>query len=199
MAFTASTKSLRADFVMSVILSILGFIVLGTMYKKSYWQVFPDKSVCLLLGNPRTVTFHSSACNFTVFIGFMIAAGGLVLLAMDFVTWKHSERFKGKRTSVAALLVSSIMSFLALSTAIVIGVGIRDFCNHYDIQGVPNPDRCHTDIVNMSSLNAGVSAATLAGFLFAFYGFSEYSQYRRRHTQSDNWYTTPSEQDACVL
>ncbi|KAF8939207.1 hypothetical protein BGZ58_010381 [Dissophora ornata] len=168
MAFTASTKSLRADFVMSVILSILGFIVLGTMYKKSYWQY----ALHLDWNSPHKI--------------FMIAAGGLVLLAMDFVTWKHSERFKGKRTSVAALLVSSIMSFLALSTAIVIGVGIRDFCNHYDIQGVPNPDRCHTDIVNMSSLNAGVSAATLAGFLFAFYGFSEYSQYRRRHTQSDN-------------
>ncbi|KAG0369080.1 hypothetical protein BGZ54_000388 [Gamsiella multidivaricata] len=101
MSFTARTGFLKADFVMSTILCILGLIVLGTMSRNSYWKMPGDTSICLLLGNPRTLTFHSSACVFTIFVGFMIAAGGVGLFAMDYVTWKRSERFKGKRASVA--------------------------------------------------------------------------------------------------
>ena len=39
---------------------------------------------------------------------FFIAAGGIALFAMDFVTWKRSERFKGKRASVAVSKTPSI-------------------------------------------------------------------------------------------
>ncbi|KAF9185094.1 hypothetical protein BGZ51_002968 [Haplosporangium sp. Z 767] len=186
MSFTSGTGFLKADFVMSTALCILGFIVLGTMSKNSYWRM-PQGSVCLLLGNPSTLTFHPSACVFTVIVGLMIAAGGAGLFGMDFVTWKRTERFKGKRASVAALLISPIMSFFSFATAIVIGVGIKNFCRHYIVGGRVDVQTCHEQITNLAGLEAGVSAATLAGFLFAFYGSSEYLQYRRRHIQGDKW------------
>ncbi|KAG0024678.1 hypothetical protein BGZ80_010835 [Entomortierella chlamydospora] len=171
---------------MSAILCILGFIVLGAMVNNSYLQ-FYDQKICLLLGNPKTWSFHSSACAFTIAIGLMIAAGGVGLFAMDFVTWKRSDRFKGKRASIAAMLIAPTMSFFAFSTAIVIGVGIKDFCNNYEANGVPRPDSCHANLKNISGLETGVGAATVAGFISGFYGVSEYLQYRRRHVNGDKW------------
>lgn len=40
-------------------------------------------------------------------------------------------------------------------------------------------------VPQLNSLYTGVTCATLAGFLFVFYAFSEYAQYRRRHVQGD--------------
>ncbi|ORZ09057.1 hypothetical protein BCR41DRAFT_358812 [Lobosporangium transversale] len=143
MSFGPQTGFLKGDFIMSTLLAILGFIVLGSMAKNSWWEILPGQSVCLLLGNPRELKFHSSACVFTVFVGFMIAAGGIGLFSMDYVTWKRSERFKGRRASIAALLISPIMSFFSFSTAIVIGTGITKFCNNFDVNGHSRPDICH--------------------------------------------------------
>ncbi|KAF8969298.1 hypothetical protein BGZ46_010692 [Entomortierella lignicola] len=185
MSFAANTGFLKADFVMSAILCILGFIVLGTMSRNSYLEVLPGYKVCLLLGNPKTFSFHNSACGFAIAAGLLIAASGVGLFSMDFVTWKRSERFKGKRASVAAMLIAPVMAFFAFATAIVIGVGIRDFCNNFEIDGVPHPERCHTNLKNFSRLQSGVGAATVAGFISAFYGVSEYLQYRRRHINGD--------------
>ncbi|KAF9348322.1 hypothetical protein BGX26_000261 [Mortierella sp. AD094] len=156
MSFAANTGFLKADFLMSAILCLLGFIVLGSMANNSYLQL-------------------------------MIAAGGVGLFAMDFVTWKRSDRFKGKRASIAAMFIAPTMSFFAFSTAIVIGVGIKDFCNNFEVNGVPRPDSCHADLKNFSGLQTGVGAATVAGFISAFYGVSEYLQYRRRHINGDKW------------
>ncbi|KAF9396589.1 hypothetical protein BGX21_009470 [Mortierella sp. AD011] len=121
------------------------------------------------------------------YLQLMIAAGGVGLFAMDFVTWKRSDRFKGKRASIAAMLIAPTMSFFAFSTAIVIGVGIKDFCNNYEANGVPRPDSCHANLKNISGLETGVGAATVAGFISGFYGVSEYFQYRRRHINGDKW------------
>ncbi|KAG0300811.1 hypothetical protein BGZ98_008851 [Dissophora globulifera] len=118
---------------------------------------------------------------------FIIATGGAALFGMDYVTWKRSERFKGRRASIAALLIAPIMSLSSFSTAIVIGVGITDFCSNYEVPGGVSVERCHAEVTNLSNLKAGVTAATLAGFLAAFYGFSEYTQYRKRHVQGDKW------------
>ncbi|KAF9108514.1 hypothetical protein BGX27_008320 [Mortierella sp. AM989] len=186
MSFAANTGFLKGDFLMSTILCILGFIVLGTMANNSYMQL-SDQSICLILGNPKTLTFHSSACSFTIAVGFMIAAGGVGLFVMDYVTWKRSERFKGKRASIAALLIAPILSFFAFSTAIVIGVGIKDFCNNYEVLGTIRQDRCHSEMKNFSGLQTGVGASTVAGFVSAFYAFSEYLQYRKRHINGDKW------------
>ncbi|KAF9425238.1 hypothetical protein BGZ76_003362, partial [Entomortierella beljakovae] len=86
-----------------------------------------------------------------------------------------------------ALLISPALSFFAFSTAIVIGVGIKDFCNRFPFQGQFDPERCHETMTNLAGLEAGVGAATVAGFLSAFYGVSEYLQYRRRHVNGDKW------------
>ncbi|GJJ70296.1 hypothetical protein EMPS_02645 [Entomortierella parvispora] len=184
MSFEANTGFLKADFVMSFVLSILGLIVLGTLGGNSYKSVVADKpKYCILMANVNTRTFHSSACTFAIFIGFCIAAGGIALFALDFITWKRSERFKGKRASVAALLISPIMCFFALSTSIVIGVGMKDFCKNLDY----HPERCYEIIPEMAKLQAAVGGSAMAGILFACYGFSEYTQYRKRHIQGDKW------------
>ncbi|KAG0048350.1 hypothetical protein BGZ83_006675 [Gryganskiella cystojenkinii] len=152
MSFEANTGFLKADFVMSFVLALLGIIILGTMSSNSYKE-------------------------------FLIAAGGVALFAMDFVTWKRSERFKGKRASVAALLICPIMAFFAFATSIVIGVGIKDFCNSL----VYHPERCSENVKEIAGLRAGVAGSALAGILFVAYGLSEYAQYRKRHVQGDKW------------
>ncbi|KAF9150709.1 hypothetical protein BG015_007479 [Linnemannia schmuckeri] len=186
MAFAHDSGYLKADFVMSTILALLGFIIYGTMSRNSYWK-WGDREFCLLLGNPRTWTFHDSACRFTNTIGFLIAAGGIALFVMDFVTWKRSERFKGKRASVAALLIAPTLCFFSFATAIVIGTGIKTFCNNFDVNGTIDYDRCKNVITNFQAIQTGVGASAVAGFLFAFYGYSEYIQYRQRHINGDKW------------
>ncbi|KAF9106146.1 hypothetical protein BGX29_010396 [Mortierella sp. GBA35] len=186
MSFEHESGFLKGDFVMSTILAVLGFIVFGTMSRNA-WLPFGGQNICLLLGDPATLTFHNSACNFTIFIGFMIAAGGVALFAMDFVTWMRSERYKGRRASVAALLISPTLSFFSFATAIVIGVGVKKFCNNYYIGSVLDIPRCKTEITNFGPIQAGVSASAMAGCLFAFYGYSEYLQYRKRHINGDKW------------
>ncbi|KAF9904929.1 hypothetical protein EC991_002229 [Linnemannia zychae] len=186
MAFTHDSGFLVADFVMSAILAILGFVIFGTLSRNAYYPFF-DKKVCLLLGNPKTLVFHDSACEFTNTVGFLIAAGGIALFAMDFVTWKRSERFKGKRASVAALLIAPTLSFFSFATSIVIGTGVKTFCNNYEVGGTVEYDRCKTSISNIQGIEAGVGASAVAGCLFAFYGYSEYIQYRKRHVEGDKW------------
>ncbi|KAG0373406.1 hypothetical protein BGX24_011743 [Mortierella sp. AD032] len=187
MAFAHDSGFLKADFVMSTILAILGFIIFGTMSSNAYLP-FGDRELCLLLANPRTYSFHNSACTFTITIGFLIAAGGIALFAMDFVTWKRSERFKGKRASVAALLIAPTLCFFSFATAIVIGTGVKAFCNNYEVApGIVDYERCKTQTAGLSGIQAGVGASTVAGFLFALYGYSEYIQYRKRHINGDKW------------
>ncbi|KAF9139696.1 hypothetical protein BGX30_007593 [Mortierella sp. GBA39] len=156
MAFAHDSGFLKADFVMSTILALLGFIIFGTMSRNSYWE-------------------------------FLIAAGGIALFAMDFVTWKRSERFKGKRASVAALLIAPTLCFFSFATAIVIGTGIKTFCNNFEISGTVDYDRCKNVVTNFQAIQTGVGASAVAGFLFAFYGYSEYIQYRERHVNGDKW------------
>ncbi|KAG0279094.1 hypothetical protein BGZ95_002280 [Linnemannia exigua] len=187
MAFAHDSGFLKADFVMSTILAILGFVIYGTMSRNAYWD-FGDQKLCLLLANPKTFSFHNSACAFTNTIGFLIAAGGIALFAMDFVTWKRSERFKGKRASVAALLIAPTLCFFSFATAIVIGTGVKTFCNNFEVAGSVDYEGCKTRIVNLNGIQAGVGASTVAGFLFAFYGYSEYIQYRKRHINGDKIY-----------
>ncbi|KAG9073175.1 hypothetical protein KI688_000962 [Linnemannia hyalina] len=185
MAFAHDSGFLKADLVMSTILALLGFIIFGTMSRNSYWELGNGQKICLLLGDPATLTFHNSACGFTNTIGFLIAAGGIALFAMDFVTWKRSERFKGKRASVAALLIAPTLCFFSFATAIVIGTGIKTFCNNFVVNGTVDYDRCKNVVTSFQAIQTGVGASAVAGFLFAFYGYSEYIQYRERHVNGD--------------
>jgi hypothetical protein len=40
-------------------------------------------------------------------------------------------------------------------------------------------------VTNFQAIQTGVGASSVAGFLFAFYGYSEYIQYRQRHINGD--------------
>ncbi|KAF9132061.1 hypothetical protein BGW39_000856 [Mortierella sp. 14UC] len=186
MAFAHDSGFLKADFAMSTILAILGFVIFGTMSSNAYLP-FGNQDLCLLLANPKTYSFHNSACTFTETIGFLIAAGGVALFVMDFITWKRSERFKGKRASVAALLIAPTLCFFSFSTAIVIGTGVKAFCNNFERGGTVDYEYCKSHIVNLKGIEAGVGASAVAGFLFAFYGYSEYIQHRKRHINGDKW------------
>jgi len=73
------------------------------------------------------------------------------------------------------------MAFFALSTSIVVGVGIKDTCNNLEY----HLERCHESVPELARLQAAVGGAAMAGILFACYGFSEYAQYRKRHIQGD--------------
>lgn len=55
----------------------------------------------------RTNTRCTDKCvDLDRFPRFLIAAGGVGLFGMDYVTWKRSEHFKGKRASVAVRIQS---------------------------------------------------------------------------------------------
>ncbi|KAG0342226.1 hypothetical protein BG000_006145 [Podila horticola] len=182
MAFASKGWYLKTDFLMSSILALLGLIVLGTMATKSYTP-FGDQKFCILAGEGIKGLLNHAACVWSTIAGFLIAAGGVGLFGMDYVTWKRSEHFKGKRASVAALLISPAGAFISFATAIIIGVGLKGFCKKYDSE--THIKSCQETVPELSSLYTGVSCATLAGFLFVFYGFSEYAQYRRRHIHGD--------------
>ncbi|KAF9585318.1 hypothetical protein BGW38_002931 [Lunasporangiospora selenospora] len=146
-----------------------------------------QESVCLILSDPAHLKFSNSPCVFTTFVGVMIMLGGAALFGMDYITWKRSERFKGKRASVAALLITPTMTFFSFSTAIVVGLGLKKFCNGYYVNGALEVDRCYEQITQLKYLQSGLAVTTLAGFLFMFYGASEYVQYRKRHVHGDKW------------
>ncbi|KAF9211093.1 hypothetical protein BGZ59_008537 [Podila verticillata] len=185
MSFSSQGWYLKTDFLMSSILALLGLIVLGIMSKKSYFDYGGIGTVCILAGAGVQGFYNHAACVWSAVAGFLVAAGGVGLFAMDFVTWKRSEHFKGKRASVAALLISPAGAFISFATAIIIGVGLKNFCKDYTSQMHIND--CQTTVPELNSLYTGVTCATLAGFLFVFYAFSEYAQYRRRHVQGDKW------------
>ncbi|KAG0345346.1 hypothetical protein BG004_003780 [Podila humilis] len=117
------------------------------------------------------------------FMDLLIAAGGVGLFVMDYVTWKRSEYFKGKRASVAALLISPAGAFISFASAIIIGTGLKKLCKKFYSE--QHAGTCQEAVSELGGLYTGVTCATLAGFLFTFYAASEYAQYRRRHIQGD--------------
>ncbi|KAI1318433.1 hypothetical protein EDD11_006517 [Mortierella claussenii] len=105
----------------------------------------------------------------------------LGLFGLDYVTWKRSENYKGKRASLTALILAPVMGLFSFCSAIVFSLGIKTTCDNY---GGCN-DR-HT-IAGIKGIYTGISCAALAGLFFVVYASSEYIQYRRRHVEGDKW------------
>ncbi|KAF9997106.1 hypothetical protein BGZ79_009173 [Entomortierella chlamydospora] len=111
--------------------------------------------------------------------GIIAIASGL-LFAMDFVTWKKSENYKGKRASLLALFLTPAMCLFSFCAAAVLGLGVKATCSNigcnkgYTFEG-------------SAGIYTGITCSSLAGLLFAIYAASEYTQYRRRHINGDKW------------
>ncbi|KAG0098107.1 hypothetical protein BGZ93_001141 [Podila epicladia] len=120
-----------------------------------------------------------SLLKFSTYDGVIVLAAA-VLTFMDYVTWKRSENYKGKRASVATLFLTPIMTLLSFCTAIAVVIGIRKSCGgSCDKGGGFSPE--------VKGIYTGISCAALSGLFFAIYGISEYVQYRRRHINGDKW------------
>ncbi|KAI8598399.1 hypothetical protein EDD21DRAFT_382593 [Dissophora ornata] len=99
---------------------------------------------------------------------------------MDWVTWKRSENYKGRRASIATLVLAPLMCVFSFCSAIVIGLGIRVTCHNWSC-GDTQSD------ATLRGIYTGITCTALAGLFFAFYAGSEYTQYRRRHIEGDKW------------
>ncbi|KAF9344052.1 hypothetical protein BGX26_004876, partial [Mortierella sp. AD094] len=93
MAFTAHSALLKFGFILSTVLFFLGLVELGSLAKYG-----TNNGTCALYWDGKVD--HSSICSFTVIAGGVIAIASGLLFAMDFVTWKKSENYKGKRASL---------------------------------------------------------------------------------------------------
>ncbi|KAF9175571.1 hypothetical protein BGX21_011462 [Mortierella sp. AD011] len=78
MAFTAQSALLKFGFILSTVLFFLGLVELGSLAK------------------------YGTASS-----GIIAIASGL-LFAMDFVTWKKSENYKGKRASLLVCVINAL-------------------------------------------------------------------------------------------
>ncbi|KAF9317057.1 hypothetical protein BG003_001227 [Podila horticola] len=175
MAFTGQSTALKFGFIMDVILVLLGLITLFSIFKNAQKEIQGIK-VCALFLDAQSGTYQSPACSFSTAVGGIIVLAAAVLSFMDYVTWKRSENYKGKRASFAALFITAIMTLLSFCTAIVVVLGIKKTCG----------DSCgHSS--DIKGIYTGISCAALAGLFFAIYGISEFVQYRRRHINGDKW------------
>ncbi|KAF9100054.1 hypothetical protein BGX29_006818 [Mortierella sp. GBA35] len=104
MAFTAQSGLLKFGFILTIVLFFLGLVALGSLAKYAS-QKSPN---CL------------------------ISAAAAGLFAMDFVTWKKSENYKGKRASVATLLLAPVMCVFSFCTAITLALGIKSTMNEVE-------------------------------------------------------------------
>ncbi|KAG0336493.1 hypothetical protein BG000_006519 [Podila horticola] len=179
MAFTGQSTALKFGFIMDVILVLLGLITLFSIFKNAQKEI-QGIEVCALFLDVQSATYQSPACSFSIAAGGIIVLAAAVLSFMDYVTWKRSENYKGKRASFAALFITAIMTLFSFCTAIVVVLGIRKSCGgSCDKGGGLSSD--------VKGIYTGISCAGLAGLFFAIYGISEFVQYRRRHINGDKW------------
>ncbi|KAF9580610.1 hypothetical protein BGW38_002671, partial [Lunasporangiospora selenospora] len=121
----------------------------------------------------------SSSCNFTSTVGAIIAVAGIALFGMDYVTWKRSENFKGRRAAITSLVLTVLMTLFSFCNAIVLVLGIKKTC---DFNG-----GCSKNDKTYKGVYSAISCSALAGLFFIIYGVSEYIQYRKRHINGDKW------------
>ncbi|KAG0034882.1 hypothetical protein BGZ82_005572 [Podila clonocystis] len=178
MAFTGQSTTLKFGFIMDALLVLLGLITLFSLHKYSTAEI-QGRDVCVLFIE-QTGEMQPSSCTFSTAAGGIIVLAAAVLTFMDYVTWKRSENYKGKRASVTALFITPIMTLFSFCTAIVVVLGIRKTCG-----GSCERNGNVTPVVQ--GIYTGLSCAALSGLFFAIYGISEYVQYRRRHINGDKW------------
>ncbi|KFH71431.1 hypothetical protein MVEG_01730 [Podila verticillata NRRL 6337] len=175
MAFTGQSTALKFGFIMDVLLVLLGLITLFSILKYSKQEV-KGYDYCLLFIDADSGE-QPSACTFSSAAGGIIILAAAALTFMDYVTWKRSENYKGKRASFAALLITPIMTLFSFCTAIVVVLGIRKACG----------GDCNKNVPFVKGIYTAIGCAALSGLFFAIYGISEYVQYRRRHVNGDKW------------
>ncbi|KAG0348160.1 hypothetical protein BG005_011716 [Podila minutissima] len=179
MAFTGQSTTLKLGFIMDALLGLLGLITLFSLLKYATYD-YQDRDICVLFLDLEGGKMQPSACTFSTAAGGIIVLAAAVLTFMDYVTWKRSENYKGKRASVATLFLTPIMTLFSFCTAIVVVLGIRKSCGgSCDKGGGFSPE--------VKGIYTGISCAGLSGLFFAIYGISEYVQYRRRHINGDKW------------
>ena len=80
----------------------------------------------------------------------MIVVVGAVFFGLDWITWKKSENYKGKRASLAALIVAPVMCVLSLCAAIIVylgtkktmkSIGCEDYCGKFTLLWSYREDR----------------------------------------------------------
>ncbi|KAG0033314.1 hypothetical protein BGZ81_008784 [Podila clonocystis] len=98
MAFTGQSTTLKLGFIMDALLVLLGLITLFSLYKYSTTEI-QGRDVCVLFAE-QTGEIQPSSCTFSTAAGGIIVLAAAVLTFMDYVTWKRSENYKGKRASV---------------------------------------------------------------------------------------------------
>ncbi|KAF9370559.1 hypothetical protein CPB97_002647 [Podila verticillata] len=174
MAFTGQSTALKFGFIMDVLLVFLGLITLFSILKYSK-QEAQGYDYCILFVDTKSE--QASACTFSSAAGGIIVLAAAALTLMDYVTWKRSENYKGKRASFATLLLTPIMTLFSFCTAIVVVLGIRKACG----------GDCNKNVPFIKGIYTAISCAGLSGLFFAIYGISEYVQYRRRHVNGDKW------------
>ncbi|GJJ75706.1 hypothetical protein EMPS_08064 [Entomortierella parvispora] len=177
MAFTGQSGLLKFGFILSVLLFILGLVCVGTLVK-NIRASFVGYSVCFLFNTSDGYSaYKTGPCNFAIADSALITIAGAVFFGLDWITWKKSENYKGKRASLAALIISSVMCVLSFCGAIVVYLGAKKTVSS---SGCTNCDA-------NPAVYTGAGCAAVSGVIFAIYGISEYAQYRRRHVNGDKW------------
>ncbi|OAQ30682.1 hypothetical protein K457DRAFT_892669 [Linnemannia elongata AG-77] len=180
MAFTAHSGLLKFSFILTVFLFFCGLVALGSLVKYATQTVQlsngDDYKVCLIF---LSETQRSGMCTFADTTSALISVVAACLFAMDFVTWKKSENYKGKRASIASLFLAPGMCILSFCAAITLALGIKSTMNHAEdvMPGSTYP--------GLKGIYTGISCVALGGLFFGIYASSEYVQYRRRHINGD--------------
>ncbi|KAF9929177.1 hypothetical protein FBU30_001790 [Linnemannia zychae] len=182
MAFTGQSSLLKFGFILNIFLFFLGLIALGSLAKYAS-QSFKIKeyeyNICVFyLSNEKQ---KPGMCTFADTASVLISVAALSLFAMDFVTWKRSENYKGKRASVATLFITPMMCIFSFIAAIILALGVKSTLRAAEDA---NPGSTYS---GLKGVYTGISCVALSGLLFAIYASSEYIQYRRRHVNGDKW------------
>ncbi|KAG0316949.1 hypothetical protein BGZ97_006120 [Linnemannia gamsii] len=180
MAFTAHSGLLKLGFILTVVLFFCGLVALGSLakYASQTLEVRSggDMKVCVIFLSPEEQ--RPGMCTFADTASALISVVAACLFAMDFVTWKKSENYKGKRASVATLFLAPVMSILSFCAAITLALGIKSTLKYAE---------AGTTYYGVKGIYTGISCVALGGLFFAIYASSEYVQYRRRHVNGDKW------------
>ncbi|KAF9549532.1 hypothetical protein EC957_003482 [Mortierella hygrophila] len=183
MAFTAQSGLLKFGFIITVFLFFCGLVALGSLAKYASQTLEirngGDYKVCLIFLSQEKQ--RPGMCTFADTASALISVVAACLFAMDFVTWKKSENYKGRRASMASLLLAPVMCVLSFCAAITLALGIKSTMKHAE---EVSPGSTYP---GLKGIYTGISCVALAGLFFAIYASSEFIQYRRRHVNGDKW------------
>ncbi|KAF9973420.1 hypothetical protein BGZ73_003337 [Actinomortierella ambigua] len=176
MAFTNHSTLLKVDVFLVLVATICAIVALAA------WQINTLVEIkgynikgCLLFPSDDGSPNHS--CSFAVGSSAIMIVGAVFLGAMDFVTWKKSENYKGKRACLTAMFLAAFLTVLSLITFGVVGFGDLKLCQKID-------GSC-SRLDRQGGILTGIGACGVAFLSFAVYTVLERIQYVRRHVNGD--------------